>query len=127
MTQTVKILPQSNDTTLYLRLYETVTLDDYLKYFVEPAKKIADTNGWYNLMVIHDESFKGWTAEAADVSFRYLLEYCPMARQVAYVNATDSRMLLMKMLEPVMKDAEIRFYELSQLDEAIAWMQSYKP
>ena len=83
MMQTVEILPQSNDTTLYLRLKETVTLDDYLKYFVGPAKNIADANGWYNLLVIHDESFQGWTAEAADVSFRYLLEYCPMARQVA--------------------------------------------
>ena len=109
---------------LFLRLYDAVTLDDYLKYFVQPAKKIADTNGWYNLMVIHDESFTGWTPEGAEVSFRYLVEYCPMARRVAYVNATDSRMLLMKMLGPVMKDAEIRFYELGQLDEAMAWMQS---
>jgi len=109
---------------LFLRLYDAVTLDDYLKFFVEPAKKIADTNGWYNLMVIHDESFTGWTPEAAEVSFRYLMEYCPMARRVVYVNATDSRMLLMKMLGPVMKDAEIRFYELDQLDEAMAWMQS---
>lgn len=123
MGQSVHILPESNDTTLFLRLTGTVTREDYLKYFMEPAKEIADRLGWYNLLVLHDADFSGWAPDAAEVSFKYLVEYCPKARRLAYVNASDSRLLLMKMLEPVMGNAQIRFFELDEMDEAIGWMR----
>lgn len=126
MTQTVTILPETNDTTLCLRMTGTITADDYMKYFDGPVKKIADTNGWYNLYVLHDENFEGWSAEAADLSFRCISEYSPKARRLAYINAPDSRMLMMKMLSPMMK-AETRFFELDEADEAMTWMMSYKP
>lgn len=127
MEPTVTILPESTDTALMLRLTGSVTLDDYMQYFVAPAKALVDRYGWYNLLVFFDADYKGWSPEAAEISFRYLIEYCPKARQLAYVNASDSRLLLMKMLEPVMKNAEIRFYEADELGDAIAWMQAYKP
>lgn len=126
MTETVKILPETNETTLCLRLSGTVTAEDYMKNFDGPVKKIADTNGWYNLYVLHDDSFAGWSPEAADLSFRCISEYSPKARRLAYVNAPDSRMLMMKMLKPMMK-AETRFFDLEEADEAMAWMMSYKP
>ena len=126
MPQTVFILPETNDTTLCLRLTGTITAEDYMQYFDVPVKRIADTNGWYNLYVYHDPGFQGWSAEAADLSFRCISEYSPRARRLAYVNAPDSRMLLMKMLGPMMK-AEVRFFEDEQQDEAMAWMMAYKP
>jgi hypothetical protein len=126
MSQTVFILPETSDTTLCLRLTGTVTAGDYMQYFDEPVKRIADTNGWYNLYVYHDDDFTGWSAEAADLSFRCISEYSPRARRLAYVNAPDSRMLLMKMLGPMMK-AEIRFFDADQRQEAMDWMLSYTP
>jgi hypothetical protein len=124
MTQehTVNIMPQSTDTVLMLRLTGLVTLQDYMDYFVAPAKALVDRHGWYNLLVYFDENFVGWSPEAAEISFRYLMEYCPKARRLAYVNPSDSRSLLMKMLEPVMKTADMRFFEIEELDKAVDWM-----
>jgi hypothetical protein len=126
MTQerTVNIMPQSTETALFLRLTGLVTLEDYMDYFVAPAKAVVERNGWYNLLVYFDKDFVGWSPEAAEISFRYLMEYCPKARKLAYVNPSDSRTLLMKMLEPVMKTADMRFFELDELEKAVDWMQA---
>lgn len=126
MTQTVTILPETNDTTLCLRLSGTITADDYMKNFDTPVKRIANTNGWYNLYVLHDADFVGWSPEAADLSFRCISEYSPKARRLAYINAPDSRMLMMKMLKPMMQ-AETKFFDEDQKDEAMAWIMAYKP
>lgn len=126
MSQTVFVLPETNETTLFLRLTGTITAEDYMAHFDRHVKHIADTNGWYNLFVLHDPDFVGWSQEAADLSFRCISEYSPKARRLAYVNAPDSRMLLMKMLGPIMH-AEIRFFDLEQKDEAIKWMKAYEP
>lgn len=126
MPQTVIILPETNETTLCLRLTGTVTADDFTTYFGNEVMKRAGGIGWYNLYLLHDENFEGWSPEAADLSFRNISEFSPKARRLAYVNAPDSRMLMMKMLKPMMK-AETRFFELDQQAEAMTWMMSYKP
>jgi hypothetical protein len=126
MSQTILILPDTDSTTLYLRVSGTITAEDYIEYFDKPLKAIADTNGWYNLYVFHDENFKGWTPEAADLSFRCISEYSPKARRLAYVNAPDARMLMMRILSPLMH-AEVKYFEIDEQEEAIAWMKAYKP
>lgn len=127
MSQTIFILPETTKTTLYLRLTGTVTAQDYMDYFDSPLKAIIEKNGWYNLYVFHDENFKGWSPEAADLSFRCISEYSPKSRRLAYVNAPDARMLMMRMLKPLMSKAEVKFFDLPQQEEAIAWMKSDEP
>ena len=96
-----------------------------MDYFDTPLKAIANKNGWYNLYIVHDENFKGWSAEAADLSFRCISEYSPKSRRLAYVNAPDARMLMMRMLSPLMT-AEVRFFDTEEQEDAKAWMQAYK-
>lgn len=122
---TITILPETDDTALYIKVRGTITLDDYMEFFDIPVKAIADRNGWYNLYVDHDPSFRGWAEDAACASFKCISEYGPRARRLAYINPPDSRRLLMKMLSPIMS-AELRFFEDGQQDEAIAWMKAYK-
>lgn len=124
--RTIEILPETNDTTLCIRLSGTVTYEDYMDHFDVPVKRIADTNGWYNLYVLHEPDFVGWAKEAADASFRCISEYSPRSRRLAYVNAPDSRRLLMRMLDPIMK-AEIKYFDYDDRDEALAWVLSYTP
>jgi hypothetical protein len=97
-----------------------------MQFFDEPVKRIADTKGWYNLYVYHDPDFQGWSKEAADLSFRCISEYSPKAQRLAYVNAPDARMLMMRMLSPMMK-AETRFFDAEEKEDAMAWMMSYTP
>lgn len=122
--KTVEILPETNDTTLFIRLRGTVTEEDYMENFDKPVKEIAYGQGMYNLCVIHDESFKGWSEGAAYHSFECISEIGARARRLSYVNAPDSRRLLMKMLSPIVQ-AERRYFDAEEEEEAIAWMLAY--
>lgn len=123
MTKTIITLPETTQTTLCLQLTGTVTAQDFTEFFDTPVRHMADTYNYYNLCVHYDEKFEGWSREAADLSFKCISQYSPKARRLAYVNAPDSRMLMMKMLEPIMK-AEIKYFDEDARTEAIAWVLS---
>ena len=126
MTKTITIMPESNDTTLFVHLHDTIGVDDYMQIFDAPVRAIQKKNGWYNLLVYYDRDFKGWSEQAAALSFKCITDIGGTARRLAYVSPPDQRILLMKMMRPIIK-AEIRYFNLEDLDEAIAWMQAYKP
>lgn len=126
MEKTITILPQTSGATLCLRLTGDITADDFSAYFDAPIKEIVPVHGYYNLYVFYDENFQSWTKEAADLSFKCISTFSPKARRLAYINAPDSRMLLMKMLEPIMQ-AEIRYFDIGQQQEAMDWVLSYAP
>jgi len=123
MDKTVIILPETDQTTLCLRLTGMITRDEYRNNFDLPLRAMVAAHGFLNLCVIYDKKFEGWTPEAGDLSFKNLSDLGPNARRVAYVNAPDSRLLLMKMMDPVMK-AEIRYFDLSEESTALAWIKS---
>ncbi|MDB5491018.1 MAG: hypothetical protein JWO78_867 [Micavibrio sp.] len=120
MGTTVTTLPETNETSLCLRLNGTVTAEDYLNYFDLPLRAIVTKNGFCKLCVIYADDFVNWSPEAADLSFKNISELAPKARKVAYVNPPDSRMLLMKMLDPVM-DGKVRYFDAGQDAEALSW------
>lgn len=125
MPETIIVLPESVEATLCLRLTGTITAEDFTRNFGDPVYKMADTYGYYNLYVYYDPDFEGWSREAADLSFKCISQCSPKARRLAYVNAPDSRMLMMKMLSPIMH-AEIKYFEESDKEEALQWVLSYQ-
>jgi len=120
---TVHILPETDDKCMFIRLTGVVTLEDFERHFKEPAQDMENPK-YVNIMVQFDENFIGWSPEAAALSFQYLTDFSARARRLGYVNAPDSRQLMMKMLEPILRHAEIRFFETDQFDEAVRWMRS---
>jgi hypothetical protein len=122
MTRTVKILPETSNTTLCLALTGTVTKDDYLEFFDKPLRDILDKNGFYNLYVDYVD-FEGWSPEAADLSLKCLTACGPKARKAAYVNPPGKRVLLMKTLEPILK-AEVRYFNAGEENEALSWIRT---
>jgi hypothetical protein len=123
MPTTIRILPETTETALCLSLSGMVSAEDYASFFDAPVVKMCNDHGYYNLALIYEETFEGWTPEAADLSFKCISANIPKARKTAYVNAPDSRMLMMKMLQPIMK-AEVRYFESGQEQDAIAWVQA---
>lgn len=121
MTATIEILPQTNAQTLCLRLTGTIDAEDFTQNFGQHVQNIAEKNGFYNLYILHDAAFKGWSRAAADLSFKNIGQFGAKARRLAYVNAPASRILMMKMLQPMM-NAEVRYYNLSEKEEALAWV-----
>jgi len=123
MNKTIITLPETDLTTLCLRLTGIIQRDEYLNDFDLPLRIMVETYGTLNLCLIYDEKFEGWCPEAADLSFKNISDLGPAARRVAYVNAPDSRHLLMKMMDPLMH-AEMRYFDLADEAEALLWVKS---
>lgn len=123
MSETIFILPQSNDTTLCVRLSGMIDAAEYDRKFAAAIEKMAAAPTPFNLLVIYDETFEGWSREAADSSFKNFSQYSPKARKLAYVNAPEARILMMKMMQPITK-AQVRYFAPDALDEALAWVNA---
>lgn len=121
MNETIIVLPETHEATLCLRLTGMVTPEDFTEHFGNRVQQIAEKYNRYNLFVFYDEHFEGWSREAADLSFKNIAQFSPKARRLAYINAPDSRMLMMKMLQPIMH-AEIRYFDLSEKEQAMNWV-----
>ena len=121
MSETITILPETHEATLCLRLTGMVTPEDFTKNFGDRVQQIAEKYDRYNLFVLYDENFEGWSREAADLSFKNISQFSPKAQRLAYVNAPDSRILMMKMLQPIM-NAEVRYFDLHEKEQAMAWI-----
>lgn len=126
MPHTITTLPGTSETALCLQLTGMITANDFTTYFDIPVQKAVEKHGFYNLYIYYDSEFEGWSREAADLSFKCISKYSPKAKRLAYVNAPDSRLLMMKMLSPIMQ-AEIQYFPATQKDEALSWVLSYKP
>lgn len=123
MTDTIIILPQSNDEVLCARLTGMINADEYAEKFGAAVEKMAAEHKNFNLLVFYDEAFEGWSLEAADLSFKSFSQFSPQARKLAYVNAPEARILMMKMMKP-MTNAQVRYFDKSALAEALAWVCS---
>jgi len=118
--KTVEILPETSGAVLCLRLTGTVSAEDYLAFFDAPLKAIVEKYGHYSLYVDYASGFEGWSTEAADLSFKCIAECGPKARRCAYVNPPEGRLLMMRLLDPLLT-AEVRYFNANQKTEALSW------
>lgn len=122
MTKTLQILPETNNATLCISATGRVTAEDFSELFEKPLLQILEKYDHYNLCMVYEPAFEGWTEEAADLSFKCISVCSPKVRKAAYVNPPQSRMLMMKMLEPLM-NAEIRYFDSAEIQDALEWVK----
>lgn len=125
VSKTVITLPGTDENSLCLRLTGTVDAADYEEFFYAPMRTFLAAGTRYNLYLLYDEKFTGWTEEAADLSFKCISSTVSLARRVAFVDAPDSRMLMMKIFLPVMA-GEIRYFETDEAEQALIWVKEQK-
>lgn len=118
----VTILPDSNETTLCLRLSGQVIAQDFDDYYHQEIKKRVETQGFFNLIVCYDPDYKGWTEEAAEQNLKSIFEMGSKPKKLAYVNPPMRKILLMKMTEKLLS-GEIRYFEDGQYPEALKWIK----
>lgn len=121
MSQTVTILPETDDKTLCVHVTGVLNTDDFEKNFINPVKAIIARYGEFHLYAFYNDDYQGWDTSAAESSFKAYSELGPFGRRCAYVNAPDSRHLILKMLRPLMPDADIRFFDSDEAAQAMAW------
>ena len=122
MSQTVITLSGTDENSLCLRLDATVTAADYEEFFYAPVRVFITSGTKYNLYIEYAPEFKGWTEEAAHLSFKCISATASQAIRVAFINAPYSRMLIMKILLPIMS-GEIQYFDTNEAAEALIWVK----
>jgi len=121
MKRTITILPETEGATLCLSFRGTITAEDFTEFHEKPLLKILESHDHYNLYVIYEDDFEGWSEDAAALSFKCISAISPKARKAAYVNAPDSRHLLMKIVQPL-THLQVRYFESGEEKEALDWI-----
>lgn len=121
MAQTITILPETSGSVLCLNLTGAVDAAAFREFFDKPLNAILAKYGHYNLLVNYDAGFLRWEEEAADLSFKSIAACGPKARRCAYVNPPESRIILMKIMNPMLT-GEVRYFNPDQKVEALTWV-----
>ncbi len=121
---TITVLPESEGEFLVIRLQGVITLADFNYCFYEEALKRIEKYGHFSMLVDFSPQFKSWALDAADASFRSIVEMGHAARKLAYVNPPERKVLQMSLQKPMVSNAEIRYFETKQFDEAVQWLKS---
>lgn len=117
------LLPETDDTTLCVGFDSFVTAENFTEVFKTNFIPRFEKNGFCNVYLRFAESFQGWTDDGAETSLKFIMANLSSARKLAHVNAPDSRRLLVSMLQP-MSPVEVRYFELGEEQEALAWVKS---
>lgn len=117
----IAILPESNDETLCVRMSNLVDSLDYDQFFHQEIVRRKNENGIFNLLVWYDDTFVGWTPDGADANFKSITMMGPYSGRVAYVNADENKIFLMKMTKPIIS-GEIRYFNEDELTKALVWV-----
>jgi hypothetical protein len=119
----ITVLPETDSHTLCVRLDGMLSLEDYQQNFYKPLQKIAAHGQPYGLLIHYGHGYKGWSKEAADLSFQSIIDYGKTARKIAYVNPPESKIFQVKMSRPLF-GGEIRFFDGNDLPQALKWVKS---
>jgi hypothetical protein len=122
-TDGVTVLPDSDNRTLCITLKGVIQPEAFKECFLNPLEDIIKNTQNYGLLINYDETYEGWSKEAAELSFQSIIDYGPQARKLAYVNPPDSKLFQINMTRPLF-GGEIRFFEGDQLDEALKWVKA---
>lgn len=115
-------LPETDDSTLCVTFTDVVSLEEYESCVCEPVAKMTSEGGDFAMLVNYDDSYKGWSKEAAARSFQFIIDHGRSARKFAYVNPPEARIFQVKMT-PKLFGGEIRFFEAGELDKALQWVK----
>jgi hypothetical protein len=120
---TITVLPETDDHTLCVSLGGLVTLEDYEECVFKPLDAFVKKGIKFDLLLHYSKDYKGWTPEAADKSFRSIIDHGKYARRMAYVNPPESKIFQVKMAAPLL-GGEVRYFDDKELPEALKWIKS---
>ncbi len=116
-------LPESDEDTLCVSVHGVVDVDDYEEHFYQPLDKMVKAGKKFGLLMVYGQDYKGWSKEAADRSFKSIIDHGRHARKLAYINPPESKIFQVKMARDLF-GGEIRFFEKSQMAEALKWIKA---
>jgi len=119
----VRVLPQTDDKTLCIEFSGLIRAEDHKRVLRTTLEKIIEKNGFYNLLIVYAQDFKGWEAGAADQSLRTIMDLAKYGRRRAMVNPPEKIVLMQKVSGDKLFGGETRYFNADQFDEALAWVK----
>ena len=115
-----ELLPESTDDTIGFSISGKVTAEDYELLLPKLDEAIA-AHGKINLLVVMGD-FEGWDGlDAAKADFRLGTHQYRQVERAAFVGKGKGQRRLIKILDPLTRHTEERFFEHDQLEEAWNW------
>jgi hypothetical protein len=123
MSDTVIILPETDEHTLCLRFQGVVSKKDHYENLVVPMRSRVERYGYYNLVIFFSPGFSGYDPDAAAQSFHSINDLGKYARRIAYVNPS-ARKMFQTNLTRVLLGKDVRNFNSESLAEAIEWARA---
>ncbi len=120
---TVTILPETEGNLICVKISGLVTADDYIANFKKQIEALIEEFGEFRLLMHYDDSFKGYTEEAAEASMKNMMELGKHVHKQAYINVPTRRVLLHKILPDVIR-GETRYFDKTDVSKALDWLNS---
>lgn len=119
----IEFMPESKANLVGIRAGGTLTDADYKAVLIPRLEALFEAHGVLDLLILFDESFKGWNLEAAwdDVSLG--LRHRADFRKMALVGGPRWVELTMK-LSAFLMTGEVRMFPADRLDEAWKWVRA---
>lgn len=123
MGKTIEILPETADSVLCLRFSGIITPEDFINELENPLLQIIEKYDHYSMYIDYSPAFIKWSPEAADLSFKCITACGPKVRRCAYVNPPQERLLMMKLLNPITTNADVRYFNNGEQQIALDWIR----
>lgn len=107
-------------TVVTLVFKDTLKKEDY-EYFVPQVEKIMDSRDKINLLIIL-KNFTGWTAGALWEDAKFGIRHFDDIERLAIVGDTTWQKAMAGFVKPFTR-AEVRYFDLSDLDQAENWIK----
>ena len=115
-------MPETDDRTLCIRIEKPITMEGYEQNFMPRIRAMVDRHDEIRLL-LYFQAYKGWEREAALEDLGMVQQYGPKLVKMALVNPPEKEVFQMKTRKPL-TGGEIRFFNESDLAEALAWVKS---
>jgi hypothetical protein len=116
-----EILPESTEKCIGVRISGKVAAEDYEGLLPKLDAGIA-AHGEINFLVLMEE-FEGWDGlDAAKADFRLGTHQYHQVQRMAFVSHGKWKKRLIKIMDPLTRHTEERFFETDQLEGAWLWV-----
>ncbi len=116
------LLPESTENCVGFRVGGKVSAEDY-EVLLPKLDAAIRAHGKINLLVLM-EDFEGWAGlDSAKADFRLGTRQYRRVQRAAFVGQGEWQKRLVKIMDPLTRHTEERFFETDQLEEAWRWVK----
>jgi hypothetical protein len=117
----IEFLPQSHDNFIAIKVGGTLTARDYERELIPKLDELLSKNSTINILFVMDETFSGWSMNAAWDDATYALKHRAQFDRIAVVGGPAWVGWCMR-AGAFLMSGEIRSFASGELESALQWV-----